>query len=282
MWSRNGGAALSHPAILQAVHEDYLRAGAEVVIANTFATNEQVLTDAGELDRYEDYNRRAVELAIAARECVPTAQGAVVAGGIAYWSFLDVVYPEPTALAESAARQATILADAGADVIVLEMMGHTDRMLGVLEGAQRSGLLPVWVGLSCGLDAAGEPILMFGDKLRDAVDALDRVGGVDVLNIMHTEVAQVDACLEVVKRRWDGVIGVYAHSSQWDAPADGPGQGHWVFEDVISPRDYATASSRWLDAGVQLIGGCCGTSPAHIEPLHAFTLLEDVWGCPRH
>ena len=60
----NGGGALSHPDILREVHREYIRHGAEVVISNTFATHYHALEDAGVEDRFEDYNRRGVELAI--------------------------------------------------------------------------------------------------------------------------------------------------------------------------------------------------------------------------
>ena len=81
------------------------------------------------------------------------------------------------------------------------------------------------------------------------------------------DVGLVDACLEVVRKHWQGGIhGVYAHSSSWDVQ-EGQGQGKWVFDDVISPGDYASHCQRWLQAGVQVIGGCCGTRPDHIALL---------------
>ena len=76
----NGGGALSHPQVLREVHEDYLQIGAEIIISNNFATHYYALRDAGEAERFADYNRRGVELAIEARDRAhkPTA---LVAGG---------------------------------------------------------------------------------------------------------------------------------------------------------------------------------------------------------
>ena len=91
----------------------------------------------------------------------------------------------------------------------------------------------------------------------------------DAIHVMHTEVEHVAACLEVVRARWDGIVGVYAHSSTWDGPEKGAGQGRWVFDGVISPADYADAVDGWVEHyGVQLVGGCCGTGVHHIEMLH--------------
>ena len=63
-------------------------AGAEVVISNSFATHLHALADAGEADRFDDYNRRAVELAVEARDG-SDAPGALVGAGMSYWSWTD-------------------------------------------------------------------------------------------------------------------------------------------------------------------------------------------------
>jgi len=65
-WS--GGAALTHPDVLRAIHEDYIDLGASVVIANTFATSRHICRDAGIEDQFEFLNRRSVELAVEARD----------------------------------------------------------------------------------------------------------------------------------------------------------------------------------------------------------------------
>lgn len=64
-WS--SGGALSHPEIVRGVHQDYIAAGAQVIIANTFSTHEHVLEAAGVADDFVTYNRRGVELAVQAR-----------------------------------------------------------------------------------------------------------------------------------------------------------------------------------------------------------------------
>jgi hypothetical protein len=228
----NAQAQVSHPQVLQSVHEDYYRAGAEIVISNTFACSRHVLTDAGERERFEEYNRKAVELACTARGSAG-GEGACVAGGIANWSFAgrEISLEELTADTEA---QAIIMRDAGADLIMLEMMVDMKQMLATLAGAQQAGL-PVWVGLTCGGAAASEaapasdlhrssqdgggggggggtsesddePALSSGEPLKDALLCLaDK--DVDVVNIMHTEVELIDACLGVVREHWPGIHG---------------------------------------------------------------------------
>ncbi len=265
----NGGGTLSHPDIVRGIHEDYIERGAEIVISNTFATSRNVLEDAGVAELFEDYNRRAVELACEARDQTGH-HDVLVAGGISHWSFSGKL-PSLEELREGAAEQAQIMKRAGADLIMLEMMVEIRRMLAVLEGAQSSGL-PVWVGFSCAPDASGTMCLQAGDtdadgfvQARDGellLDAIAALNGknVPLLSIMHTDVRHMDDCLDIVEAHWDGLVGVYAHSGKFV-------DSQWIFDGTISPEDYADASQRWLRRNVQIIGGCCGIRPEHIAAL---------------
>lgn len=252
----NGGGALSHPQILRAVHEDYLRLGAEIIISNTFATHYYALRDAGESEHFEEYNRRGVELAIEARDGAQKPN-ALVAGGISYWSWSGN-HPSLENLKTAAERQVEVIASAGADLFMLEMMIDIDKMMILLDAARSTGL-PVWVGFTCESNERGVVCLRNGEPLSEALAAIEG-RQVDLVNIMHTEVDDIDVALEALKSHWSGPIGVYAHSSN-------SVDHHWIFENTISPTDYCTAARRWIDEGVRVIGGCCGIEPRHIEQL---------------
>ena len=249
----NGGGALSHPDIIRQIHLDYLDAGAEVVISNSFATHLHALADAGEADRFGDYNRRAVELAVEARDG-SDAPGALVGAGMSYWSWTD--NPPPAAeMRRAATRQADVMAAAGADVIMLEMMVDLPNLEIMLDAVSGVGL-PVWAGLTCRPGDGGVIALRRGGSLFDTVRLLD-AHGVDLVNIMHTEVEYISASVADISELWQGPIGVYAHSS---TEVD----KQWVFDDVISPAAYCDLAARWKDQGVSLIGGCCGITTAHV------------------
>ncbi|MBT5432306.1 MAG: homocysteine S-methyltransferase family protein [Alphaproteobacteria bacterium] len=250
----NGGGTLSHPEIVREIHLDYIRHGAEIVISNTFATHRHCLRDAGVEDQFEEYNRRAVELAIEARSMM-NKPDVLVAGGLSYWSFIER-HPPLEDLLKDATEQAAIMAKAGVDLLMLEMMVDIDRMLVLLEAAQSTGL-PVWVGFSMEPDDAGNMCLFSGQPLEDALAALEGKG-VPLVNVMHTEVRDVDASLDVVAEHWNGLVGVYAHTGDTV-------DGDWVFDGIITPEDYAAAARRWLDRGINVVGGCCGIWPEHIE-----------------
>ncbi|WP_460869096.1 homocysteine S-methyltransferase family protein [Rhodococcus aerolatus] len=269
-WS--GGGVLTHPDTVRAVHADYVALGAELLIADTFATHRHVLDAAGVGEQFEAVNRRAVELAIEARDAAG-AEHVVVAAGISSWTFLTTQLPREPTLDEvrrNTADQVAVLAAAGAELVILEMMVDVDRMLATLDGAQTAGL-PVWVGLSCGDYGQRTfpdrvPRLKHGQPMSEAISALDG-RGVDALAVMHTDVALVDACLDVALAEWSGPVAVYAHSGDFRA-------GHWVFDDVISPADYAAHAAGWVRRGVTIVGGCCGIGPEHVRELAALVTSE--------
>ncbi len=252
----NGGAALSHPDIVRQVHMDYLDAGAEIIISNSFATHRHALAAAGEEARFEAYNRRAVELAVEARSDSGKSD-ALVAAGISYWSWIGDM-PPSTDMQAASTEQLMIMADAGADVIFLEMMVDQFNLDVTLAAARDVGL-PIWVGLTTNRDKTGEITLREGDPLAPAVASCIAAGAA-VINIMHTEVEYVADSITAIRRNWNGPIGVYAHSStEIDKK--------WVFENVVSPPDYCDFAKGWKEQGISLLGGCCGIGAAHIHAL---------------
>ena len=252
----NGGGALSHPEILRDVHEDYLRLGVDVIISNNFATHYHALADAGEAQLFEAYNRRGVELATEARERQGRV-GTVVAAGISYWSWSGN-HPSLTDLCCAAEQQVQVLADAGADLLMLEMMIDIDRMQVLLDAAATTEL-PVWIGLTTSVDDQGRVYLRNGEPLADALAAIDD-RSFDLINIMHTEVEEIDRSLDALWSCWSGPVGVYAHSGRFH-------NNHLDFNSTISPQAYAEAAMRWVERGVRVIGGCCGIEPRHIAHL---------------
>ena len=116
----NGGAAMSHPDIVINVHQDYIRHGAQVVIANTFANTWQAMKDSGHENEFLAYNQRGVELAVEARDQLAQPD-VVVAGGISHWSWTDN-HPDQDQLYNTVCDQARVMKEVGADLLMLEMM----------------------------------------------------------------------------------------------------------------------------------------------------------------
>ena len=250
----NSGAALSHPEIVRAIHEEYIECGAEIIITNTFSSSRHCLRSAGIEDRFEELTSAAVRLANEARSA-SNKSGLLVAGGITHWIWTKDK-PSIKELETNTRDQAALMASGGCDLIMLEMLSHVDRLLACVDGAKASGL-PVWAGVSA-KPIDGRMCLLGGEPLEDALTALNEKD-VPLISVMHTEVDYIEACLDILNTHWHGAVGVYAHVCQFsqdDTTA--------IFDDMISPADYVQASKRWMNQGVQLIGGCCGVRKEHI------------------
>jgi S-methylmethionine-dependent homocysteine/selenocysteine methylase len=252
-----GVANLDVPDLVREVHEAYIHAGAQVVIANTFATNRPVLTAAGFGDRVEEANRTAVRLALEARERA-AERPVLVAGSLAVWSELvePGESPDEARVLEVYREQAAILADAGVDLLVLEMFDV--RWAAALRAAGETGL-PVWAGIWARLDRDGALLNPTADHaLDDDLPALidDHVSAVLV---MHSPLEVVAPALTAIERHWDGPRGAYPHAGHFEQP-------NWVFKDV-APETMAEHAEAWVGSGARLVGGCCGTRPAHIRAI---------------
>jgi len=252
-----GNSAFTHPDDVRAVHLNHIEAGAELIIANTYASSRHVLANADLQDSFEDVNRIGARLALEARE--QSGRTNVTVAGSMSTTPQGAPFPPLEQARANYLEQARILADEGVDIIVLEMMREIDHTEVCLEAALTTGL-PVWLGVSRFIKDGGS---MMGEG-HDTLEAFMQKFGsapIEVLSVMHTEADDVDACLDVIQQHWNGPIGVYAQSGRFDPP-------DWVFIDVISAEDYAAKCAGWLERGVQVIGGCCGIGHEHIAHLN--------------
>jgi homocysteine S-methyltransferase len=261
-WS--GVANLTHPDVVRRIHEDYIRAGADVVITNTFATARTLLDAAGLGERVAEVNRRAVELAREARDRAAGGRDVWVAGSISTMAPGAEPGRRPPVARMSAmlAEQADILTRAGADLIVLEMMRDVDYAGGAVDAARATGL-PVWVGFSCRRAADGTVRMFSG--VRDDLAFADVIApvmarGGSLLAVMHSEVGDTGPAIEVAKRHWSGPLAAYPESGHFVMPS-------WQFVDVMPPDEFVAHAIDWLGQGVQVLGGCCGLGPEHIRLL---------------
>ncbi len=256
-WCAN--STLTDPDMLRQIHEDYIRAGADIIITNTFATSQHVLAGCGLSDKFEAINAAAARVACEVRDHV-AERPVYVAGSISTTTF-GAEQPPAAEAEANFNRQAEILAGGGVDFLILEMMRDIDYTDIALKAAKRTGL-PVWVGYSTKIKEDGQVVLLHHDiPLSDALEVLSE-DDVPVVSIMHTLTEDIGPSLDILKAHWSGPMGIYAHSGVFKIP-------NWQFIDVISPDDYAAEAVQWAERGVQVIGGCCGIGPEHIEVLKA-------------
>jgi len=256
-------ANLTHPAVVRCVHEDYIEAGAEIVTANTYATSPLLFNALGRDDDMIRIDKEAVKIARDA------AQGrAAVAGSFSVMRPMDQgvdrvkKYREwsETDARALMRRKAHSMADAGVDLIMMEMMRDADYSLWATEAAVATGL-PVWVGISTEPDKDGK-LTGFARPdwpLPDIVKALAGAGA-DVISIMHTLPNHTGDALKIVRETWGGPLGAYPESGFFKMP-------DWQFVDIIEPTALVTYARDWQKTGASIFGGCCGTNPQHIKAL---------------
>jgi S-methylmethionine-dependent homocysteine/selenocysteine methylase len=270
-WSAR--ANLERPDAVQRVHEAYIRAGAEVIIANTFAASRAALEPAGLGSRVAEANRNAVRAALRAREAT-AARPVAVAGSMS--SFCPVAM-EPAAPDAPPGRpasedprfpgladfreQAALLAEAGADLIALEMIDGQGYGRAALQAAAETGL-PIWLGMSPARRDDGTlgtlPGLGDGGSFTDLLSALADPA-LAAVTVMHADPGVTLDAIDIIRGHYAGPIGAYAETGGWQPP-------NWIF-DGLTPGEYLQHAIAWADRGAQLIGGCCGTGPGHIQAL---------------
>ena len=277
-----GVANVTDPDIVRQVHEAYLGAGADVITANTFSNCRHVLAAAGYGDQAVAITRRAVELAREARDRVAPDREVAIAGSLSNhvaWVpgtvATDPQYrPTPEQEAANYREIADTLAEAGCDLLLMEMMLETEHSVRLMEAAVATGL-PVWTGMSTSRGPDGkmvgwhqgeeDPHLLPDDYEQGPTQPLetiiDTMAAYDpqVLGIMHSSVKSMAPGLDVLFERWRGPVMAYPEANGYDAVTRSP--------LPVGPDEFAAYCRGWVESGVQIIGGCCGTTVHHIRAM---------------
>ena len=259
------GTASRNTEILKQVHLDYIKAGAQVITTNTYASSRLLLDAAGVGKDFEEINLKAISAAKAARDEV--SNDILIAGSLSHrypiahgdMQSNATIQFEQSVLQEATDEMANFLSENGCDLILLEMMYHPDRIQTVFESAKKTNK-PIWAGFSTRRTESGDIL-----SLTDSVDVpfeeiveIIKDYELDAVGIMHTDVNIVSDSIKIVREIYDGTILVYPDSGGWVSP-------NWIFDKVIKPHELKARASEWAKEGVQILGGCCGLSPEHIQ-----------------
>ena len=233
------------------IHRDYVEAGAEVLTADTFRTQARTLARAGLEARAAELTARAVALA---RDALGAVSQGWIAGSMPTLEdcWRPDLTPDDASLDREHAAHAENLAEAGVDLVLVETMNTRREAIAATRAARATGL-PVWVSFACDERArllSGEPL---ADALADVARFEPALVGVNCLPPPH-----VAPALDVL-RALGRPFAVYANLG---APDDAGGRTH-----DATPDAFAAHARRWIDAGARAVGGCCGTTPAHVRAI---------------
>jgi S-methylmethionine-dependent homocysteine/selenocysteine methylase len=267
LWSAR--ALISAPHVLSQIHADYLRAGAEIITANTFRTHRRSLAKGGLGDHAQELTQRAVELARLATHNAANGLGdgdfkeRFVAGSIAPLEdcYSPQLVPPDEECRREHAEMARNLAEAGADLLLVETMNTIREAVAATRAACATGL-PVITSFVCRDDGR----LFSGQTVTAAVEAIVPLGVAGVCinctpsTVILTPFSELRAATRSFPNR-NLVIGLYANIGKTEDVAG------WTNTADVSPLEYARQAAKWLELGAHFIGGCCGTTPAHIAAL---------------
>lgn len=265
LWS--AAALLTHLDVVESIHRDYAAAAADILVANTFRTNPRTLSRAGFEERGPELNRLALEAARRAAVFNPNSKienpKLLIAASIAPVEdcYCPDLVPDDAALDREHARMIDWLLPAAPDLLWIETMNTVREARAAARAAYAAGL-----DFAISFVTNERADLLSGEPLAAAVDAVLPCSPV-ALGLNCIPPAGVTKNLPHLVRLAEQAhcpVAAYAHIGNPN-PITG-----WTFSETMSPADYATHARRWRDLGATILGGCCGTTPAHIAGLREF------------
>ncbi|GAB6184726.1 homocysteine S-methyltransferase family protein [Thermopirellula anaerolimosa] len=245
---------LSHPEAVQSVARDYVEAGSQVILTNTFGANRIALEKHGLADRVAEINRAGVEISRRAANGRAKVFASIGPTGIL------LMMGEKTAkdLEEAFLEQTQALAQAGADAVVVETMSDPQEAVLAIRAAKTVGMVTV----ACMSFDSGKnrDRTMMGTTPEQAAEALTRAGADVVGANCGQGIEGYVAIAHRLKAATDRPIWIKANAGM---PEIVDGKAAYV----MTPDEFASHLPQLVELGVAFIGGCCGTSPAFISAL---------------
>src|SRR5437763_8354571 len=266
---------LSQPELISSIHREYINAGAQIIETNSFGANRAKLEAYNLEGQVRDINRSAVRLAREAREV--SGQPAFVAGAVGPTG-RPLQAPDEHRLSELRAifrEQIEALLEGGADLLILETFSSLAELRQAVLAAREIGGLPVVAQMSFYEDghtlsgqSAARVAAVLTDLGVDVMGANCSVGPAATFDVLEEMISEVDKYNDGKQSR------PHLFSAQPNAGL--PTRIGNRFFYVATPDYFADYALRFAKAGVQFIGGCCGTTPHHIAAMRK--ALDEHYG----
>ena len=244
---------LENPFVMIALQKAYVEAGTDILYAPTFTANRIKLEEYGLGDKLEEMNKELIALskeaaqgkALVAADMTMTGQQLYPIGELMFEDLVDV-YKE----------QAEVLANAGADLFVVETMMSLQESRAAVLAIREVCDLPIMVSLTYNPDGR----TLYGTDPATATVVLQSLGA-DAIGI-NCSTGPEDMIVPVRKMAEYATIPILAKPN-----AGLPELENGVTVYKTGPDEFAACGKQLVEAGASIIGGCCGTTPAHIKAL---------------
>ncbi len=251
--------SLSSPDMVRQIHQEYVKAGAEILETNTFGASRPRLAGFGIAEKLGDINRAAVRLAREAANGGPFVAGAVGPLGVR----IEPLGPTSFAEARAAFReQVDALLEAGVDLLILETFGNLDELREAVMACREAAGNDVAIISQVTIDDFGH--LPGGTDTETFTREMDG-WPVDVIGLNCS--VGPKATLETIERMMQYSSKPMSAMPNAGLPMRIEGRNMYL----CSPEYMAQYARRLLWAGVKVIGGCCGTTPEHIKLIRSET-----------
>ncbi len=268
IWSAN--ALVVAPEAVRQVHEDYIAAGADIITTNSYGVIRGDLAKEGIEHRFAELNDLAGRLAVEARD--RSGRPAAIAGSLpplrgSYRP--DLVGPFEEIEPQYREQAECLLPHV--DLFLCETMSSAAEAFAAATAAARTGK-PVWVSWTLDEDRSGR--LRSGETVAQAAAALGYLP-VSAFLVNCCPPESITAAMPALAAVGRGPVGGYANTFRavprdWTLDGDKPGDGLLPMREDLDPDAYARHAKGWHEAGARILGGCCGTGPAHIERLRRY------------
>lgn len=258
------------PAVITAVHLDYLRAGADCISTASYQISAKGYAELGRPRADANHAlRQSVELAEKARSTYSAENprpvriaaslgpyGAALHNGAEYHGRYDI---DLSALVAFHAERLAVLAETNADLIAFETVPSLEEARAILAALEKFRSLSVWISFTC-RDRAQ---VAHGEPLGECAALLNSVPQVLALGINCTAPHLVTELIHAARIAGGKPVIVYPNSGEiWDAATR-------TWHGRPDPVRFGDLAREWFAAGAQAVGGCCRTGPAHIAAVRA-------------
>eukprot|EP00930_Biecheleria_cincta_P018650 TRINITY_DN1444_c0_g1_i1.p1 TRINITY_DN1444_c0_g1~~TRINITY_DN1444_c0_g1_i1.p1 ORF type:complete len:332 (+),score=43.03 TRINITY_DN1444_c0_g1_i1:94-996(+) len=255
-------ANIEQPSIVQEAHEEYLKAGAQVITTNSYACVPSIV---GNDERTIEVIRAAGKIARAAADKYP---GAMVAGSLP--PLHESYRPDRVGSDAENIKEYRLIAEAIApfsDVLLCETMSCAREAAAAAKAASVTGK-PVWVSWALSDDSSGN--LVSGETVEEAVKVLDlKKGGPVAACLFNCSLPEcVDLALPKLQKLVPKGIATGAYANGFC------GGGISEYRADLTPQMYAHRCQQWARGGSRILGGCCGVFPEHIVAMCSTCISE--------
>jgi len=249
------------PDIVRGISIDYINAGARIIETNTFGANRFILNKYGLADRIHEINTIGVRLAKEAAKEAPVNETDILVfaslgpSGVFLEPLGDVTAPQ---LASAVKEQVTAFRDAGADGVIVETMSDLTETRITVETVKEFGL--ECIALMCFSPTQRGYFTMMGANIEKSIEILTHAGA-DVIGAgCGVGCSDMINIAKEFRSYTNHPLAIHPNAGNPELR-----NGKVFYPE--SPEAFADAAKQLVEIGVNVIGGCCGTTPAHITAI---------------